>query len=243
MIIDNHVHVGWFTDGYHTPREVWDSAVAAGIDGMAVSSTSTCTELYKVVVREMRELIKLGGERVHPILWLTPKMMKCRYALPYMLHSKIPWQGIKMHWEAHKEWANNKKLVVQGLELARQLGVPVLLHTGNFVSCHAGLFADIIAENQDLTFVLAHGRPLDETLEVVRNNENSFIDTSFMPAQDLQQLVDKGLVDRILFGTDFPINEVFYKDINSVTYIQRNIEMIKSVCGKSADDILSRCIY
>ena len=243
MIIDNHVHVGWFTDGYHTPREVWDSAMAAGIDGMAVSSTSTCAELYKVVVRELRVLIKLGGERVRPILWLTPKMMRCRYAVPYMLHSKIPWQGIKMHWEAYKEWVNNKKLVVKGLEIARWLGVPVLFHTGNFASCHAGLFADIIAENQDLTFVLAHGRPLDETLEVVRNNENSFIDTSFMPAQDLQQLVDKGLVDRILFGTDFPINEVFYKDINSVTYIQRNIEMIKSVCGKSADDILSRCIY
>lgn len=243
MIIDNHVHVGWFTDRYHTPREVWDSAMAAEIDGMAVSSTSTCAERYKDVVREMRELIKLGGERVRPILWLTPKMMKCRYALPYMLHSKISWQGVKMHWEAHKEWANNKRLVAKGLDVARRLDVPVLLHTGDFSCCHAGLFENIIAENQDLTFVLAHGRPIDETIEVLSKIENVFIDTAFMPAQNLQQLVDKSLDDKILFGTDCPINEVFYKKMDSVTYIRRNIVMIKSVCGIDAENILSRSVY
>ena len=49
MIIDNHVHVGWFTDGYHSPKEIWVSEMAAGVDGMAVASTSTCAELYKDV--------------------------------------------------------------------------------------------------------------------------------------------------------------------------------------------------
>ena len=39
MIIDNHVHVGWFTDGYHSPKEIWGSEMAAGVDGMAVAST------------------------------------------------------------------------------------------------------------------------------------------------------------------------------------------------------------
>ena len=78
MIIDNHVHVGWFTDGYHSPKEVWNSAIAAGINGMVVSSTSTCAELYKDVRRELRELKRLGGDRVHPVLWLTPRMLKVK---------------------------------------------------------------------------------------------------------------------------------------------------------------------
>lgn len=243
MIIDNHVHVGWFTDGYHTPREVWNSAVAAGIDGMAVSSTSTCAELYKVVVREMRELIRLGGEQIHPILWLTPRMMKCRYALPYMLHSKIKWRGIKMHWEAHKEWENNKKLVIQALEVARRLQVPVLLHTGNFETCHAKLFNRIIENYPDLTFVLAHGRPVNEAIEILRNYTNAFVDTAFIPAEDLQMIKEQCGSERILFGTDIPINRVYYKEMDTTAFIQHNIGMIRYVLGKEADNILSRSVY
>ena len=144
MMIDNHVHVGWFTDGYHSPKDVWYSEMAAGVDGMAVSSTSTCAELYKVVVREMRELVRLGGNRVHPILWLTPTMLKKRYVLPYMLHSKVKWKGVKMHWETHQEWSHNPKLVEKALDVARKIGCPLLLHTGEDTSCHAGLYIDLI---------------------------------------------------------------------------------------------------
>lgn len=243
MIIDNHAHVGWFTDGYHTPREVWDSAMAAGIDGMAVSSTSTCAERYKDVVREMRELIRLGGERVHPILWLTPKMMKCRYALPYMLHSKIKWQGIKMHWEAHKEWASNRKLVRQGLEVAEQLQVPILLHTGNFDCCHAGLFRNLIISHPELSFVLAHGRPIAETIEILKYCNNVWVDTAFMPEDSLMLLAENYLSEKILFGSDIPINKVFYHDVATSTFIQSCINMIKKVFGNESSEILSRCIY
>lgn len=243
MIFDNHAHVGWFTDGYHTPREVWDSAMAAGIDGMAVSSTSTCAERYKDVVREMRELIRLGGERVRPILWITPKMMKCRYALPYMLHSKINWQGIKMHWEAHKEWASNRKLVARALDVARKLDVPFMLHTGNFDCCHAGVFKDLIRNHPDLSFVLAHGRPVSETIDVLTCCDNAWVDTAFMPEGDLKQLAENSLTKRILFGTDMPINKVFYRDIDTPTFIQYNINLIKRVFAADAPGILSACIF
>ena len=29
MIIDNHVHVGWYRDGYHSPKEIWEAETAA----------------------------------------------------------------------------------------------------------------------------------------------------------------------------------------------------------------------
>ena len=62
-MIDNHVHMGWYTDGYHSPLEVWQSEQEAGIDEIVVSSTSTCAELYKLVVREMREQDTLAGSK------------------------------------------------------------------------------------------------------------------------------------------------------------------------------------
>ena len=243
MIIDNHVHVGWFTDGYHSPREVWNSEMAAGIDGMAVSSTSTCAELYKVVVREMRELVRIGGNRIYPILWLTPKMMKRRYALPYMLNSKVRWRGVKMHWGAHPEWAHNAKLVKRGLDVAKQLKVPVLLHTGNNDNCHAGIFAEMIRNYHNLTFVLAHGRPVDEAIELIEKCPNAFLDTAFMPMCDLQKILNQGLIKKVLFGTDAPINRVYYKDQDTVSFIKSQVDNVRSVCCYDACLIFKRCVY
>lgn len=242
MIIDNHVHVGWYTDGYHSPRDVWYSELAAGVNGMVVSSTSTCAELYKVVVRELRELVRLGGNRIFPILWLTPTMLKKKYALPYMLHS-IKWRGIKMHWEAHPEWAHNDKLVKKALEVAREVGGPILIHTGCDATSHAGLFIDLISQHNDLIFVLAHGRPVDETMKVLELCPNTYVDTAFMPMSDLHTIIDKGYSSRVIFGTDTPINHVFYKELTTENFISNHIEQIKTVFPKEANAILSRCPY
>lgn len=57
MIIDNHVHVGWYRDGYHSPKEIWEAETAAGVDEICVSSTSTCAELYDIVIEEMIEFL------------------------------------------------------------------------------------------------------------------------------------------------------------------------------------------
>ena len=244
MIIDNHVHVGWFTDGYHSPQEVWNSVVATGVDGMVVSSTSTCAELYKVVIREMLELVRLGGERVRPILWLTPRMMKCRYALPLMLRSKIKWHGIKLHPEAHPEWVGNKRLMNKALEVARTLNVPVMIHTGNRNSCHAARFAPLIAENDEVTFILAHGRPLDETIAILQRCDNVYVDTSFMPTEDVCELINRGLAERVIFGSDAPINKIYYRDITTTVYIRQQIDELRQ-CLPSAtvNTILRRCPY
>lgn len=243
MTIDNHVHIGWFTDGYHTPRDVWNSAVAAGVDGMAVSSTSTCAEHYKVVIREMRELLRLAGDRIHPILWLTPEMMKCRYPLPLMLRSGIPWQGVKLHFEAHHEWAGNGKLVRRAMNVARKLGVPVLLHTGGYEVSHAARFAPILAENPDLTFILAHGRPVDEAITMLQRYSNALVDTAFMPQQNIAKLVQAGLAGRIIFGTDAPINLVYHPEVPTAQYIGTCIAQLRQAAGSHADSILSRCPY
>lgn len=218
-MIDNHVHVGWYTDGYHSPKKVWEAETEAGVDDIVVSSTSTCAELYKLVVKEMYDLIKVGGSHIHPVLWLTPRMMKT-WGIRYMLHSKIRWQAVKMHWDAHHEWYYNSRLTAQALDVARKLNVPVLLHTGNFRECHANVFKPYCLENQDLIFVLAHCRPLDETLDVLQNCSNTMADTAFMPAQDVQQLAESGFTDRILFGTDAPINLLFYDDKTTTEYIK-----------------------
>lgn len=240
---DNHVHVGWYTDGYHSPKEIWQAEQAAGFDEIVVSSTSTCAELYKLVVREMRDLIRLGGSCVHPILWLTPRMMRT-WGIRYMLHSKIRWQGVKMHWEAHHEWYYNRKLTEQALVIARKLQVPVLLHTGDFKECHADVFLSLCVDNPDLTFVLAHGRPSCEAIAVLSQCPNAMVDSAFMPIEDVSHFTTKGFADRVLFGTDAPINLLFFKDKTTAEYLKECMSILQEKLSPTVyNQIMSNQLY
>lgn len=220
MIIDNHVHVGWFVNGYHSPKEIWNTAISLELNEIAVSSTSTCVEKYKLVVREMRELLRLGGEKVHPILWLTPRMMKT-YGIRYMLHSKVEWKGVKMHWLAHPEWGRDERLLQQGLSIVKQLRVPLLLHSGEQECCQPHLYAPICRELSDTTIVIAHGRPIDQTIDLLEEFPNVVVDTAFMPTEHVVKLVEKGFEDRIAFGTDTPI-QLVYDDSKPVSVHVKN---------------------
>lgn len=241
-MIDNHAHVGWYTNGYHSPKEVWCAEKEAGVDDIAVSSTSTCAELYKLVIQEMKELKRLGGIHIHPILWITPRMMRT-YGIRKMMNSKISWEGIKMHWEAHKEWYYNPGLVKRVLEIAGERHLPVLLHTGRFKECHAAVFTELCKSHPNITFVLAHGRPVDEAINILLSASNSFVDTAFMPVEDLKIIADIGLADRILFGTDAPINTVYYHRATS-DYIVDSLGQIRKTLGDSAfNKITNNSVY
>jgi hypothetical protein len=219
------------------------SRIGSRIDEIAVSSTSTCAEKYKLVVREMRALIRLSGPYIHPILWLTPKMMKT-WGLSYMLHSKIRWQGVKMHWKAHREWYYNRKLLHNALEIARRIEVPVLFHTGDFKECKASVFMDICKQYNDLTYVLAHGRPLDEAKNVLEECPNVYVDTAFMPANQVKELADAGYSDRILFGTDVPINLLYNNEVSTADYVKSYLtELRNTLAPKQFNLIISNKLY
>lgn len=242
-MIDNHVHVGWFSDGYHQPSVVWNAVSSAGVDEIAVSSTSTCAELYKLVVKELYELEKISGKKTHPILWITPRMLKT-WGIRYMLHSRIKWKGVKMHWGAHREWFYNKKLTQKAIDIARELHVPVLFHTGVSKECQPFVFERICIDNPDIRFVLAHGRPFEQALKVLYSCPNVLVDTAFMPIPDIKRLTQLGFEERILWGTDIPIVSIFFPDISLTNYIRENLQQLYDAVGAGVfNKITNKHIY
>lgn len=242
MIIDNHVHVGWYTDGYHSPSEIWKQVKLSPVDEICVSSTSTCAELYKVVVREMHELTRLGGAKVHPLLWLTPRMFRT-YGLRFMLHSKIKWQGVKIHPESHPEWSHNKSLARRAVAVAQQLNVPMLIHSGNFPVSEANNFRYLFEEFPAQTFVVAHGRPFAQILQIMTECPNVWVDTAFMPIEDVCTLVSEGLSDRILFGSDIPINHCYFPEMSTHDYLRQQLSNLKRCLPSHFNEITQRSVY
>lgn len=82
-----------------------------------------------------------------------------------------------------------------------------------------------------------------QELRDAANTFNVYIDTAFMPEADIKRLVDEKLDGKILFGTDAPINEVFFPEIATANYVKEQIELLRRACGPTAEMILSRTIY
>ncbi len=230
MITDSHVHIGWFSNGYHSPKEVWKDIREAGIDRIAVSSTSSCADLYSLVCREMRTIIRLAPNSVAPILWLTSHLLSFPKQLKKMVNARgIDWAGVKIHPVSHPQILQNKQLLNRLLEIVRALGVPMLIHTGEYPNCHAGVFEPLCRGNENVNFVLAHGRPLNKTIEIMKSCPNVYTDTAFMPLENIHHLISCGLRERILFGSDVPINKLYYPQYSTCEYLRRKIAAIKDI--------------
>lgn len=232
MLIDNHIHTGWFKGHYYSAQYVWNEIQSTGIDRVAISSLSSVSQgFHKIAIREIKEMQRLGKDRIIPLLWVCPNMFKPKgeYVLRELLHSGIDWQGIKIHYYMHPEWQRNKALASKAFALARQMQLPILAHTGGSLESDAGVFLEIARANSDVTIILAHGRPIEEAVEVLQNCPNTMVDTAFMPMEDQKKLVDTGFASRLLFGTDIPINKFYYPQMPTSEFVQKHLDELRSV--------------
>jgi predicted TIM-barrel fold metal-dependent hydrolase len=60
--------------------------------------------------------------------------------------------------------------------------------------------------------ILAHGRPIDQAYKIIRQYSNAHVDTAFMPIEDINFLIENGVKNKIIFGSDYPIDSYFYPE-------------------------------
>ncbi len=105
-----------------------------------------------------------------------------------------------------------------------------MFHTGT--ETPADNFAEYCRDFPQTTFILAHGNPIDETIKIMKDCSNVFVDTAFLPIPNISKLCENGLSNRILFGTDFPITNYFYQDKPSLSWYRENIAKFVEFFGE-----------
>ena len=232
MFVDSHVHVGQYYDLYFSPTDVIRLMADIGVGYYAVSSTTTCEENYEKVLSELRELIRLDGDKVLPVMWITPEGLKGNIA--WLLESSIKWRCLKVHPFLHQNvWSPDSGQFAEVIDIARELHVPLLIHTGNEDCCQCEQYESLIASNSDIDFILAHGRPLQQIIPILKTYSNAYTDSAFMSIDDMSILVQEGLSCKLLWGTDMCIPKYFYPKENLVECYRKKIEAFKSVCSNS----------
>jgi len=237
FICDSHFHFGKFYEKYFSANFIADFMAKTGIDKIAISSTSICDENYEGVINEFNQLLKISGDRVFPILWITPGILDSKN-LSTFLQANISWKLIKIHGYLHK-WSAKSRKISQVISIAKKLNIPILLHTGGLKRCNAGSYGNLISKHPDLIFILAHGRPISETLSVMQKYQNAWVDTAFMPTEDIIELIENGCEDRILYGSDYPITELYKEteEDDSEYYLKRIIEIRNQLHKKQQDKL------
>lgn len=222
MLIDSHIHVGQFNNVNFSPLIIHELMEKCGVNYFAVSSTTQCVELYNNVLDEIAGLIALDGDKVLPTMWITPQGLKGNIA--WNLESSIKWRLLKIHPFLNKgEWHLDSDLFFEVVDIAREMNLPLLIHTGDDNFCHAKLFEKVISQNIDVIFIMAHGRPLNEAIYLSKKYANTYADSAFMPVADMKAFIDAGLSNKLLWGTDMCIPKYFRPGINLENYYKEKI--------------------
>lgn len=233
MLIDSHIHVGQFFDLYFAPSIIHKLMEQIEVDYYAVSSTTMCDENYPKVIDELQALIDLDGDKVLPIMWITPEGLKGNIA--WFLESSIKWKCLKVHPFLHQhDWIPNGAQFSEVIDIARELRVPILIHTGDEDCCRSGMYESMIANNPDISFILAHGRPLNQALKLARTYSNAYADSAFMSIADMEQFVKAGIPNKLLWGTDMCIPKHFFPEKDMSAYYLQKLQAFKTVCSQEA---------
>lgn len=228
MLIDSHIHVGQFWDNYYSPEFISRYLQKVGVTTYAVSSTTICSHDYPKVIQELETLLMLDGDKVLPIMWITPDCLKGNIA--WFLESAIPWRCLKVHpFLNQSDWNPNGELFADVIEIARELSLPLLIHTDTDFSCHANKYEVLYQDNPCVNFILAHGRPNNEAIRIVQEYKNVFVDSAFMPIDEMKKFIENGLCNKLLWGTDMCIPKHFFPKINLESYYMEKISAFRAI--------------
>ena len=241
---DFHVHMGQWFDIYYNSEAVFSALKATGTDEIWFSSTSSeryCTEspavlcgkvsskglpsardLYEELKNEVSEALdnaKVLNLKAHPLFWVVPELHKSKdvnISLEEAM-SSLPYEGFKLHPRGN-EWDLEDKGTLQLTEdvfsYAEKHNLLILIHCGPDPFELPTKFESFIAKHPDVTVQLAHTRPLEETLYMLKKYPNTICDTAFAPKDVIDSVKEAGFAERIRFGTDFPITHYYYYEPN-----------------------------
>lgn len=216
---DYHVHIGQFNELYYDALEIFDVIESTGlISEVHYSSTSTCrndVELIGIEEEiEYAQKYESNFLKVKPYLWFIPKYAEQRISVESATKS-FDYCGIKIHpagqyWEENN--SNHLKALHQIFSWADDNKRYVLIHCGPKNYDLPTRFEQFFKEYKNAKIILAHSNPVFETAQMVNKYDNVFCDTACINKESFEQL-KKEINDtkKILFGSDFPINNYWNK--------------------------------
>jgi predicted TIM-barrel fold metal-dependent hydrolase len=226
------LHTAYRADLDYTPAGLCREMDSNGVDfGVVIQVYESPTP--EEALTESRELLRASGGRLRPVVTVDPTRGESWIRDAVTLWEREPAiVGIKL-FPGYLPFYPHDPRLAPLYEFAHRRALPVLVHQGDTLDRRGLLkFArpieldEVAVRYPDVRFVLCHlGNPwIDEAAEVVYKNENVYADTSGLLAHPsapyfdrmvaqcrqriLQAITAIGSCDRILYGSDWPLEEL-----------------------------------
>ena len=222
MIIDSHVHFGNAL-GFNAPCEmVLKSMEKYSIDKAIVSNlqSTECDHYCKVLPEENQvlqieslkktvEFARNNKGKIFAALWCKPLLEKPDLDFVQLIEENLDVvKALKFH-PYHSSVCFNDYRIQAFLDVAKNFHLPVITHTGSGGYDNCDLVYEVAKKYPEINFIMAHlGLETDNihAISLCAKQKNLFGDTAWVPIKNVIKFIEKCGSEKILFGTDNPID-------------------------------------
>lgn len=232
MIIDMHVHCG-IGEPFYMPNSMVEEMIEKyNIDHVILSDIRACEntqELQPVpeeiamsqnqVFKETIEFARKHPGKIYVMPWIKPSTDGVDDEFIALIEAnKDIVKGIKLH--AHNSMIRSDSPKMEPYyEVAAKYNLPVLIHTGGIDEASAKYVYNAAKAHPEVNFIMGHlglGTDNSEAIELASKLPNIYGDTAWVPVSSVLKFIEKCGEDRILFGSDSPIDGLD-------TYVQNGV--------------------
>lgn len=221
MIIDTHVHIGTGLGFDMKEKDVLYSLEKYGIDYALVSNCEAASHDHdrKLLPKDMQksqeeclirtlQFARSNSGKIAVLHWAKP-MDTVTPELKRLIEDNIDVvKGIKLH-PYHAGTAFTDESCEQYIRLAAEYNLPVVSHTGTEYDDNPKRLFEMAKRYPHTPFVMVHlglGSDNKEAIELCKNQPNLYGDTTWVSVKSTLEFIDKCGDERIMFGSDSPID-------------------------------------
>ena len=224
MIIDSHVHIGNICKFDMPENMVLESMKNYNIDFSLISNIEgaefDCEQ--KIIKQELAhsqyevnikaiEFAKANKDKIGVLLWGRPSNEGCNEEFEKMIvDNKDVVYGIKIH-PYHSKISFDSKEVERYIKLADKYGLPVLTHTASDENSDCEIVYKMAEKYPNVNFIMGHmglGTDNKRAIELIKKLNNLYGDTAWVEPGHAIEMIKKCGSNKLLFGTDNPIDGV-----------------------------------
>lgn len=231
-ICDSHIHVGDFFGGIRfCPEEVASLCESQCIDKFLFFQTAADLRFlprYEQFLRDVEKMHELlGKDKAIPALWIPFCELK-----NLKKYWKDEFSALKIHPAVEKALSDSN--YKYAMELAADMGVPLIIHTSYDDESSCLRFAKIAEAIDNLKLVLAHGRPFEKCIKSLQISKNIFADTAYMPPEEAKKISQAGYGNQLIFGSDFPLDRFHFSSENPIARYSKFKDEMTRILPKRA---------
>lgn len=158
---------------------------------------------------ELMEFVHAHPRKTRAYLWIRPALEEVTPELiAYIAEHRKSIMGLKFHPYCSHMRINDPKMDSY-YRLAQKFRLPILVHTAMDVYSSIRYLGEVAERFPKVRFIAAHCELCSdhqEAIEIMKKHPNIYADTAWVPYEIALQILREVGEDRIMFGTDNPID-------------------------------------